>query len=231
MRFASLLGLAIAVGVASAAGVAAVTPVTVKITDTRSTLSRQTVPTGVVAFAVQNVGRKPHAFSIAGWSTPSLRPGRSVTLKVTLVVPGPYAYLGSSRGVLHVVASIPAPTTTTAVSDSSTPRAASVGAPCTSPSATTVRVTMTDVAGTGGFTFSPAPIPCGTVTFVLFNGGQGVHGLQLVDPTGTALPAGPPVGSDQSATMTLTLGLDGEYEWRDSQAEGLVTNFGYIYVY
>jgi hypothetical protein len=230
MRFASILGVALAVVAASAAGVRAVTPVTVKITDARSTLSRQTAPTSVVVFTVTNVGRKPHAFSIAGWSTPRLRPGRSVTLKVTFTVPGPYAYSGTSRGVLHIVEPPSAPPTATAVSSSPTPGTASFAGPCASPSTTTVRVRMTDVAGGGGYTFSPLPIPCGTVTFVFVNGGLAAHGLQLVDPNGTALPAGPSVASNQSATMTLTLSLDGQYEWRDSDGEGVDIAFGYINV-
>jgi hypothetical protein len=230
MRFVGVLVVALAVGVANAAGIAAVTPVTVKITDARSTLSRQTAVPGVVVFAVTNLARRPHAFSIAGNSTPLLQPGRSATLKVTFAVPGAYSYRGSSRGVLRIVAPTPAPATTAAIPASSTPVTGSAAGPCTSPAATTVRVTTTDVAAAGGFTFSPAPIHCGTVTFILFNGGQAVHGLQLVDPNGTALPAGPAVASDQSATFALTLSLTGEYQWRDSQDQGLATNYGYVYV-
>ena len=36
------------------------------ITDTRSTLSRQSAAPGIVVFAVTNVGRKTHDFSIVG---------------------------------------------------------------------------------------------------------------------------------------------------------------------
>jgi hypothetical protein len=236
MRLASLLGVAAAAGVASAAGMGAVTPVTVKITDTRLALSRQTAVAGTVVFAVANLGRKPHAFSIAGHSTRRLPPGGHATLKVTFAVPGPYSYsysyLGSTLGVLHIVAPAPALTTTPSVSGSSTPATLSVAGPgpCTNPTATTVKVTMTDVAANGGFTFSPAPIPCGTVTFILFNAGQLAHGLQLVDPNGNPLPAGPAVASTQYITLTLTLDVAGEYEWKDSQDQGTTTDFGYVYV-
>jgi hypothetical protein len=89
---------------------------------------------------------------------------------------------------------------------------------------------MTDVQGGGGYAFSPLPIQCGTVTFVLVNNGQDAHSLQLVTPYGTELPAGPSVSANQTGTMTLTLSTSGRYEWRDSEGEGLETTFGYLNV-
>jgi hypothetical protein len=88
MRFVSLFGGIVAL-VAAGATSAAVTPVNVKIGDARSTLSRTTVPVGIVAFAVSNVGHKPHAFSIAGRTTQRLAPGKELALKVTFAVPAP----------------------------------------------------------------------------------------------------------------------------------------------
>src|SRR5438876_1178118 len=90
--------------------------------------------------------------------------------------------------------------------------ASSVGGAAT----TTVMVTMTDVQGGGGYTFSPLPIQCGTVTFVLVNNGQDAHSLGLTTPHGNDLPDGPTVPANQTASMTLTLSVSGRYEWRDS---------------
>jgi hypothetical protein len=87
---------------------------------------------------------------------------------------------------------------------------------------------MTDVQGGGGYTFSPLPIQCGTVTFVLVNNGQAAHSLGLTTPYGNDLPDGPTVNANQTATMTLTLSLSGRYEWRDSEGEGVETTFGYL---
>jgi plastocyanin len=229
MRFAGLIGCVVAVVTASSAAAAA-TPVTVRITDAGSKLSRTTVPVGVVRFVVSNAGRRRHTFSIAGKATPPLAPGKATMLKVTFAVPGSYTYRSSTRGVLHVVVPASAPTTTTAPSTPALPSAASTAKPCASPATTTVRVTMTDVQGGGGYTFSPLPIQCGTVTFVLVNNGQDAHGLGLTIPYGYDLPDGPTVPANQTASMTLTLSLSGRYEWRDSEGEGVETTFGYLNV-
>jgi hypothetical protein len=207
----------------------------VRITDPLTTLSRKTAPPGTILFSVTNAGRKPHSFSVAGYTTPSLKPGRSATLKVKLTVAVGYAYQGTSRGVFHIAApapatfapvpSSPAPTSPTPVTTFGT----GLG-PCTNPSTTTVIVTMTDAFGYGAFSFAPNPIQCGTVTFELFNTGQSPHGLLLIDPTGTALPTGPTVGPLQNDRLTLTLDYRGQYEWRDSLWSGPITVPGYISV-
>jgi hypothetical protein len=220
---------AIGLLVAGGSGSAAVTPVTVKITDTRTTISRTSVPTGVVVFSVSNAGRLPHVFRILGKSTPRLLPGRRVRLQVAVSVPGSYAYRASSVGVLHVVKPASAPTTATATATApSSPSPASTARPCVNPSTTTVRVTMTDVQGGGGYAFSPLPIQCGTVTFVLVNNGQSPHSLGLTTPYGAELLDGPTVNANQTGTMTLNLSLSGLYEWHDSEGEGVETTFGYL---
>jgi hypothetical protein len=87
---------------------------------------------------------------------------------------------------------------------------------------------MTDVQGGGGDMFSPLPLQCGMVTFVLVNNGQSAHSLGLTTPYGSDLPDGPTVLPNQTGSMTLTLTLSGRYEWRDSEGEGIETTFGYL---
>src|SRR4029077_13196051 len=111
-----------------------------------------------------------------------LAAGTRATLKVVFGKPGSYLYTTVGvvhPGTLHVVANAatapqPAPTSTVATTI--------VAAPCTNPTTTTVNVTLTDTIGQTGFTFSPASVPCGTVTFVITNVGQDAHMLRLTDP-------------------------------------------------
>jgi uncharacterized cupredoxin-like copper-binding protein len=60
------------------------TTVTVKASEFKFVLSRKTAPHGTVIFKVTNKGHTNHDFKIAGKKTPSLKPGKSATLKVTL---------------------------------------------------------------------------------------------------------------------------------------------------
>ena len=232
MRIACLVAVVLAVGSVTADAVAAVTPVTVRITDAVTTLSRKSAPPGTLVFSVTNAGRKPHAFSLAGYTTSILQPGRSATLKVKLGVAVGYQYQGTSAGVFTIVGSTPAPTTSTPTVTSPTPVTTSgdgIG-PCTNPVTSTVRVTMTDAGFYGAFTFAPNPVPCGTVTFELANLGQSPHGLLLIDPNGTTL-TGPVVGPLQDDQVTLTLNVRGQYEWRDSLwPPGPITVRAYISV-
>lgn len=98
------------VSAATAAPTATVVNVTAgKPTELKFTLSKTSVPKGVVTFKVVNKGALRHDFRIAGKKTPLLATGRSATLKVTLkkgkaaflcTVPGHAA--GGMKGTLVV---------------------------------------------------------------------------------------------------------------------------------
>jgi uncharacterized cupredoxin-like copper-binding protein len=73
-------------------------------------LSKSTVPHGAITFKVKNAGGFPHSFklcsspkggsanSCAGKGTPTIAPGSSATLKVTLAKKGSYEYLCTVPG-------------------------------------------------------------------------------------------------------------------------------------
>ena len=99
---------AFATGARSSA--ASVSVVAGKPTEFKFTVSKKTVPKGIVAFKVANRGRVTHDFRIAGKKTKSLAPGKTTTLSVVLKKRGKYAYLctvpghaqGGMKGVLTV---------------------------------------------------------------------------------------------------------------------------------
>jgi hypothetical protein len=200
-------GVALVVVLAARAAPSA-TPVTVRITDSGAVLSRTSVSVGAVVFAVSNRGRLAHTFGIAGSHTRLLRPGASVALWVTFRRPGRYAYVASKRGVLRVV---PAPTVWKPVIPAGTHAQAS----CSTPTPSTVRVTMTDTTGSAGYTFAPAAVPCRSVTFVLANGGQSPHGLELMDPVGNVFATSAPVPPSGTVSLTADFKYRGTYEWSD----------------
>lgn len=95
--------LAIAGAVAlGATGLASARPeaVTVRVTmtDFKFTLSRTTVPRGVVSFTVVNRGDTPHDFKIAGKKTPIYAPGKRGTLRITFSRAGRYPYICAVPG-------------------------------------------------------------------------------------------------------------------------------------
>ena len=55
-----------------------------KPAELKFTLSKKTVSTGKVTFKVTNKGTLEHDFKIAGKVTPKLKPGKTVSLTVTL---------------------------------------------------------------------------------------------------------------------------------------------------
>jgi uncharacterized cupredoxin-like copper-binding protein len=89
------------------AAVAKPTAVKVTLSDNKIVLSRTSAPLGKVTFSVTNKGKKPHNFKVctkksatnkantcAGEATAVLKPGKSATLTVTLVL-GNHTYLSS----------------------------------------------------------------------------------------------------------------------------------------
>ena len=122
--------------------------------------------------------------------------------------PGRYAFVASKRGVLRVLA---APTPWKPL----IPSGAHAQQSCSAPTATTVRVAMTDTTGSAGYTFAPAAVPCGNVTFVLTNLGQSPHGLELMDPAGNVFATSTPVSPSGTVTLAADLKYRGTYEWSD----------------
>jgi uncharacterized cupredoxin-like copper-binding protein len=71
--------------------------VSVKASEFKFVLSTKSVKAGSVTFTVKNAGKLPHDFKIGGKKTPSIAPGKSAKLKVTLKK-GKAAYLCTVPG-------------------------------------------------------------------------------------------------------------------------------------
>jgi hypothetical protein len=214
-RVALVFGLSCLAGSPSAiAAHPATSSVNVTITDSSLRLSPSIVPAGLVVFDVTNRGKHRHEFRIAGNGTPELASKETATLKIVFVRGGTYRVLvaGLRARVLRV---IPTPGASSPTPASTTPVTAPSAQPCTNPTTSTVTVTMTDKLVPDGYTFSPATVPCGTVTFVLTNTGRFGHGLELMDPRGQILPASSTVGPSQTVSLTENLRYAGTYEWAD----------------
>jgi hypothetical protein len=226
------------VGVTAVAASAGAPTVAVTITDTGVKLAARTVPVGVVAFSVRNLGREAHVFRIGGKATPVLALGKRSMLRVDFARPGEYPYSASgvrtsSRqgNVLKVVRPATPAAPSVPQGPGATTTVQTAAQPCASPGTTTVTVTMTDTMGPNSYTFSPSVIPCGTVTFLLQNVGQSQHGLGISSPTGVQSPAGPIVDGSQSGTLTVKLAVTGTYRWWDAAGEGFETTSGTLAVH
>ena len=76
---------------------AATSRVTVAASEFKFALSKRSVPTGTVTFAVANKGKLTHDFKITSKKTPLLKPGKSATLRVTFKK-GRYTYICTVPG-------------------------------------------------------------------------------------------------------------------------------------
>jgi plastocyanin len=74
------------------------TTVAVTMREFKFTLSKKTVPHGIVIFKLINRGKLAHDFKIAGHKSALIKPGKTGTLKVTISKKGKYAYLCTVRG-------------------------------------------------------------------------------------------------------------------------------------
>ena len=187
----------VAAGPASATNEATAKPVkiTVKASEFKFKLSKTSVPAGTtVIFTVKNVGKIGHNFKINGKITKLIPAGKSATLTVKFPKKGKFAYLctipghaaGGMKGTFGVgVAAPPTPTTTTAPTVFPGPGG-------------TVQVNMFEY----GFTFTPAAIPSGNVTFVMANTGSVTHNL---DVQGVVGGIGPFANPGQTVSMTVNL--------------------------
>jgi uncharacterized cupredoxin-like copper-binding protein len=175
------------------------------------TLSKfSNLPVGKVMFKVTNKGAIAHNFKLctaavtsaklfacAGKATPTIQPGKSATLSLTLKkgkfeflcsVPG-HASAGM-KGLLGVGVKVPKPgaSTTPVSSGGSTGGTGgtsggttTTAAKCTSPQSSTVTVSAIDF----GYTVSPSTIPCGTVTINVKNTGNADHDFVIEGLIGT----------------------------------------------
>ena len=99
---ASLAGLSTA-GVRSpqstaAPSTAAVTSITVHMTEYAFQLSANSAPVGTVSFRIINDGKAQHNFSIAGKTSPTLAAGESATMSVSFASAGSQPYLCTLPG-------------------------------------------------------------------------------------------------------------------------------------
>ena len=202
-------GMFVSGGEASSNVLHATTRVTVAATDVKCTLSKHSVPTGMVIFTLTNKGKISHDFRIAGKKTPLIPPGHTTTLRVTFAKKGRYPYLcmGSSpgtsgmKGMFSVVAPVPAPTTTTTPAPTTATTAATTTAATTVGTAsTTVTVEMFDDPGPTRFVLSQSTMPSGMVTFVINNKCLGYCSFDLEH-----VKAGTVLGPGESETWTVGL--------------------------
>jgi uncharacterized cupredoxin-like copper-binding protein len=84
LSLAAAVGLTFASVALSQSHATKATTVTVTAKEFKFTLSTKTVKHGVVTFKVKNGGKLPHDFKISGKKTAMIKPGKTVTLKVTL---------------------------------------------------------------------------------------------------------------------------------------------------
>lgn len=103
MKHVLLLSSALAVAVALfaqpvSAQPAAVTRVTVKMTDFKFALSQKLVRRGLIVFTVVNRGEAIHDFQIKGRKTPIYEKGEAGTLRVRFTRPGRYAFICTVPG-------------------------------------------------------------------------------------------------------------------------------------
>jgi uncharacterized cupredoxin-like copper-binding protein len=91
------VGLVLAVSALAAPNATGVTVTAGKPSELKFTLSKKSVPAGVVTFTVTNKGASTHDFKIAGKKSAILRPGKTAKLVVTLKK-GKAAYLCTLPG-------------------------------------------------------------------------------------------------------------------------------------
>ena len=78
------IGLAIVPAAVSKPSATKTTTVLVSAKEFKFTLSKRSVPKGVVIFKVTNKGALPHDFKISGRKTAMIKAGKTATLRLTL---------------------------------------------------------------------------------------------------------------------------------------------------
>ena len=93
----AIAGLVLAATALAAPNASTVTVTAGKPSELKFTLSKTSVPAGVVTFKLTNKGKSTHDFKIAGKKSAMLRPGKTAVLVVTLKK-GKAAYLCTLPG-------------------------------------------------------------------------------------------------------------------------------------
>jgi uncharacterized cupredoxin-like copper-binding protein len=193
------------------------TVITVVMTEYHFAFSKsKNVPVGTVVFELKNHGKIPHDLQINGKTSKLIAPGKTGTLTVVFKKKGSYYYkctvpghaqLGM-KGYLGIATSKTKTTTTTTTTTTTSSTTTVAQEACTSPTSTTVTVSMVDFS----FTLSQNTVPCGTVTFDVTNNGQTSHDFVFqgltTSPSGTALQS-----PGQSTTLTIDFTQTGAYTY------------------
>lgn len=163
---------------------AEVASVTVKLTDSRLTVTPSRVPIGPVVFKVVNLAHAPRSFSIAGKRTAAIAAGASARLRVAFATGGTRQYVSAGRRRTTRLTGVLA-----------------VFTPCADPTATTVGVQLGQ--DNGGLTISQTTIPCGAVTFVVTDTGSLIDSLQVFADYAGARGTTPELKPGQTASLTI----------------------------
>ena len=155
-----------------------------KPSEFRYTLSRRTVPAGIVVFRVTNRGSVRHDFKIAGKETTVLATGKSATLRATLKA-GKYQFLCTLPG--HAAAGMKG---TLTVTKPPTPVTVTAGKPAE------LR-----------YTLSRRTVPKGAVTFKLVNRGKLRHDFRILGRKTKV------VASGKTAALNVTFRKAGKYQY------------------
>jgi plastocyanin len=219
----------IAAGTASATDQAggATARISVTISDSKLKLSKTGVAAGTtVSFTVTNTGKAGRTFRIAGKATPTLAKGKRATLTLRFASKGKHPYIAlvpghasaGFKGTFNISAAVKPTTTVVPTTTAPTTKAPGPGG--------TIAVAISDSA----FTFNPAKIPSGDVTFTITNTGTVSHNLDIKGSTSGASPL---LGPGQSVTISINLragetysyGSDGPNDVAAGLAGTFVPNF------
>jgi mono/diheme cytochrome c family protein len=175
-------------------------------------LSKTKVPVGTVVFDVVNRGKKQHNFKVCGratasrsanacvgQATPTLKPGKSATLKVVFKATGSYEFLSGVAGQAQagmkglLVVGQATTTTKTSTTPAATTAAATTAAATTSTSSTTTKPPATE-ALIGN--------PANGATVFASAGCASCHTLAAAGATGTVGPNLDQLAPDQATVVT-----------------------------
>ena len=219
---ALLTGVAVAIVVSSAAAAATsrTTVTNIKVTagepsEFGFTLSKKTMPRGVVTFTVTNKGNLPHDFKVctavgtklanacAGKVTAPILPGKSAKLTVTFPKAGKHEFLCAVSG--HAAAGMKGILT--------------VSAGVTTARKTTSVAVVAGKPSEFGFTLSRKSMPHGAVTFTVTNKGNLPHDFKVCTAVGSKLANSctgkvtKPILPGQSVKLTVSFPKAGKHEF------------------
>ena len=220
LLFLTALSAAIVMTSAAAGATSRATVTNIKVTagepsEFGFTLSKKTVPRGVVTFTVTNKGNLPHDFKVctaigtklanacAGKVTAPILPGKMAKLTVTFPKAGKHEFLCAVSG--HAAAGMKGILTVSA-GTTSAPKVTNVAVVAGKPSEF-------------GFTLSKKSMPHGTVTFTVTNKGNLPHDFKVCTAVGAKLANSctgrvtKPILPGGSAKLTVSFPKAGKHEF------------------